>query len=263
MELIIIVFIIQLWLLSTVKFSVLINGALAGFFNTQRGLRRGDPLSPFLFLITMEGLNSMIKTANNRASLEGFDVARESREGSDSLEVTHLQYAHDTLIFCDVEEQQLKYLRVILILFEGMYGLHINWRKSLVYPVNEVTNMNCLVAILSGEIGTPPTTYLGMPLLAKSNFVDIRNGVLEMCEKKLARWTTQYLSFGGKLTLINSVLDALPTYMMIPGGVIKRLDSIKRKFLWHGNKERKGFYLVKWKIVITGKKEGRMGISAE
>jgi len=66
--------------------------------------------------------------------------------------------------------------------------------------------------------------------------------VIEKCEKKLARWKTQYLSMGGRLTQINSVLDALPTYMMslfpIPPGVTKRLDSIrgairkKKDFTW-------------------------------
>lgn len=69
----------------------------------------------------------MIKTANSRGWLRGFDVAR---EGAESLEVTHLQYAYNNLIFCDAEEKQLKYLRVILVLFEGISGLHINWRKS-------------------------------------------------------------------------------------------------------------------------------------
>lgn len=113
--------------ISTVRLSVLINGNPAGFFQTHRGIRQGDPLSPFLFLITMEGLNNMIKTANSRGWLRGFDVAR---EGAESLEVTHLQYAYNNLIFCDAEEKQLKYLRVILVLFEGISGLHINWRKS-------------------------------------------------------------------------------------------------------------------------------------
>uniref|UniRef100_A0A0V0GP66 Putative ovule protein n=1 Tax=Solanum chacoense TaxID=4108 RepID=A0A0V0GP66_SOLCH len=64
----------------------------------------------------MEGLNNMIKTAKLRGWIKGFEVAR---EGIDSLEVTHLQYADDTLTFCDAEEDQLKHLRLILVLFEG------------------------------------------------------------------------------------------------------------------------------------------------
>ncbi|KAH0658710.1 hypothetical protein KY289_027458 [Solanum tuberosum] len=182
--------------ISTINFSVLINGLPAGFFSSQRGLRQGDPLSPFLFLITMEGLNSMIKTTNTRGWLKGFDV---SRDGAGSLEVTHLQYADDTLIFCGVEEEQLKYLRVILVLFEGVSGLHINWRKSFMYPINEVNNMSYIASILGGVVGTLPTTYLGMPLGAKSKSIEIWNDVIEKCEKKLARWKTQYLSMGGRL----------------------------------------------------------------
>lgn len=114
------------------------------------------------------------------------------------MEVTHLQYADDTLIFCGAEEDQLKYLRVILVLFEGVSGLHINWRKSFMYPINEVNNMYLLASILGSEVGTLPTTYLGMPLEAKSKSIEIWNGVVEKCEKKLARWKTQYLSRGGK-----------------------------------------------------------------
>ncbi|KAG5585379.1 hypothetical protein H5410_045813 [Solanum commersonii] len=153
----------------------------------------------------------VMKMLNLIGWIRGFDVAR---EGTESLEVTHLQYADDTLIFCDAEEEQLKYLRVILYLFEGISGLHINWRKSMMYPINEVNNMSCLASILGGEIGVLPTIYLGMPLGAKSKSIDIWNSVIEKCEKKLAKWKFQYLSKGGRLTLINSVLDALPTYMM-------------------------------------------------
>ncbi|CAN4110034.1 unnamed protein product [Withania somnifera] len=123
--------------------------------------------------------------------------------------------------------------------------------------------MNHLASILGGEVGTLPTTYLEMPLGAKCKSIDIWNNVMEKCEKKLARWKTQYLSLGWRLTLINSVLDALPTYMMtlfpVPARVVSRLDSIRRIFLWHGNKEKKGFHLVKWKAVITSKKMGAWG----
>ncbi|WMV17215.1 hypothetical protein MTR67_010600 [Solanum verrucosum] len=84
---------------------------------------------------------------------------------------------------------------------------------------------------------------------AKSKSIEIWDTVIEKCEKKLARWKTQYLSRGGRLTLINLVLDSLPTFMMslfpIPAGVIKRLDRIRRNFIWHGDKERKGYHMVK------------------
>ena len=180
------------------------------------------------------------------------------------MEITHLQYADDTLILCDADEGQLKMLRVILLLFEGFSGLHINWRKSHLYPINEVHNMEALNAVLGGEIGALPTSYLRMPLGAKSQSYELWNNVVEKCEMKLARWKSQYLSRGGRLTLINSVLDSLPTYMIslfpIPKSVITSLDKIRRKFLWQGNSERKGYNLVKWDAVIVGKKHGGLEI---
>lgn len=104
------------------------------------------------------------------------------------------------------------------------------------YPINEVDKMSCLASVLGGEIGALHTTYLGMPLGAKSMCVDIWNSVIEKCEKKLAKWKSQYLSNWGRLTLVNSVLDTLPTCMMslfpVPTGIIKRLDSIMGNFLW-------------------------------
>lgn len=75
------------------------------------------------------------------------------------MEATHLQYADDTLIFCGAGdgEEQLKYSRVIIVLFEGISGLLINRRRSLMYPINEVTNINWLATILGGEVGSLPT----------------------------------------------------------------------------------------------------------
>ena len=94
---------------------------------------------------------------------------------------------------------------------------------------------------MGGEVGSLPTIYLGMPLGSKSKAWNIWNLVIEKCEKKLTGWIYKYISLGGRITLINSVLDALPTYMMsifpIPNGVIQRLDKIRRDFLWKGTEE--------------------------
>ncbi|WMV13960.1 hypothetical protein MTR67_007345 [Solanum verrucosum] len=94
-----------------------------------------------------------------------------------------------------------------------------------------------------------------MPLDAKSMSKEIWSNVLEKCEKKLARWKRQYLSLGGRVTLINSVLDAMPTYMMSLFPI-----PVVRKFLWQGNKDKKGYNLVKWNDLIMGKKYGGLGI---
>lgn len=109
--------------ISTVKFSIIINGSPEGFSPAHRGLRQGDPLSLFLFIIVMEGLNNMVKKAKCNGWIKGFEAAR---SGNNSPEITHLQYADDTLIFFDAEKEQLRFLRVILVLFEEISGLHVN-----------------------------------------------------------------------------------------------------------------------------------------
>jgi len=82
--------------ISIIKFSILVNGSPAGFFSSQRGLMQEDPLSPFLFIISMESLNDMMKTAQSNSWITGFRV--DSRVVN-NLEITHLQYADDTFSF--------------------------------------------------------------------------------------------------------------------------------------------------------------------
>ncbi|WMV13350.1 hypothetical protein MTR67_006735 [Solanum verrucosum] len=173
----------------------------------------------------MGGLSYMLKIAQVNNRIRGFKVSEEESLG---VSISHLQYADDTLVFCDAESEQLKHLRVIFILFEAISGLHINWGKSFIYPVNEVPEISPLANILGGNIGELPTTYLGMPLGAKSKSLSIWNSVVEKCEKKL---------------------------------IIQRLNTIRRNFLWQGNGEgEKKFHLVKWDVVISNKKEGGLGI---
>ncbi|WMV14448.1 hypothetical protein MTR67_007833 [Solanum verrucosum] len=209
----------------------------------------------------MEGLNNLFQTAKVKGWIRGFQVGNNTRN---NLEITHLQYADDTLVFCDAVEEQMLILRVIFNIFEAVSGLHINWSKSFIYPVNTVINIEDLANTLGGKVGELPTTYLGMPLGSKSKSKEIWSGVIEKCERKLANWKCQYLSSGGRLTLVNSVLDALPSYMMslfpIPAKVTKRLDAIKRNFLWQGSEDKRKYHLVKWKELLVSKRGGGLNI---
>lgn len=69
----------------TVKFSILINRAPNGYLSSQRGLRQGDPLSPFLFIMTMEGMSNLINTTKEKNWIRGFQVG-----DLNSMEIIHL-----------------------------------------------------------------------------------------------------------------------------------------------------------------------------
>jgi len=103
-----------------------------------------------------------------------------------------------------------------------------------------------------------------MPLGAKSKSKCIWNGVLEKCEKRLTNWKSRYLSLGRRLTLIISVMDASPSYMMyvfpMPANVSNSIDALRRNFLWQGSEDKKKFHLVKWKELIVSKNTGGLGI---
>ena len=109
--------------LSTVRFSILINGSPCGFFESSRRLRQGNPLSSLLFVLVMEALGRMLNKAIHEGHLLGFHVGNLERR---SLVVSHLLFANDTLIFCDADLDQLLILRIVLIWFEAGTGLKIN-----------------------------------------------------------------------------------------------------------------------------------------
>lgn len=93
-------------------------------------------------------------------------------------------------------------LKVTLVIFEAVYGVHINWGKNFIYLINEVKQLVYLTERLGGRIGDLPAIYLRMPLGAKSKSKGIWDGVVEKCKKKLTNWKNQHLSRGGRLTLI-------------------------------------------------------------
>ena len=197
--------------ISTVCFSVLINGSPCGFFESSRGLRQGDPLSPLLFVLVMEALGRMLDKVVHDGHMSGFGMGHE--EGR-SLVVSHLLFADDTLIFCGADLDQVWFLLMILIWFEAVSGLKINLNKLELVPVGMVDNLELLLIVLGCKQGTLPMKYLGLPLGAKFKDKAIWNPILEKIEQRLAEWKRLYLSKGGRVTLIKSTLSNLPTYFL-------------------------------------------------
>ena len=165
--------------ISTVKFSILINGCPFDFFGSSRGLRQGDPISPFLFDIVMEALSPMLDAATAAGQFLGFKVGNAT--GS-LMTVSHLLFADDTPVFCEADSTHLTVLRGIFSRFEEMSGLKINLGKSELVPVGVVPNLHELVEILGFRESALSLKYLG--LLLGTTFKDktIWNPILEKME---------------------------------------------------------------------------------
>ena len=211
------------------RFSVLINGVSTGFFPNSKGLRQGDPLFPYLFILGMEVLSILLRRAMTSGFISGCNI--KGREGA-ALSISHLLYADDTIIFYEAKEEQLIYLSWVLLWFEASLGLKMNRNKSELIPVGAVENMDAEPGCLTRHL---PTTYLGIPLGVAHKFVAIWDNIEEKMHKKLALWKKKFISKGGRITLIKSTLASLPLYQMsifrIPGAFVKRLEKLQRCFL--------------------------------
>jgi len=108
-----------------------VNGSPTYEFPLQRGLRQGDPLSPFLFLLVAEGLNVLMNSVVENNLYKGYGV------GSTNLAVvSHLQFADDTLLIGEKSWANVRALRAVLTLFADMSGLKVNFNKSLLVGIN-------------------------------------------------------------------------------------------------------------------------------
>jgi hypothetical protein len=134
-----------------------LNGNPGNFFRTHKGLRQGNPLSPLLFNLVSDALTVMLENAKKSGQIKG--LMRHLIEGG----ITHLQYADDTVIFMEMEEQTVVNVKFLLYCFENMSGLKINYQKSEVYvrgctkeeEIKVVEMLNCNVGLL-------PMKYLGV-----------------------------------------------------------------------------------------------------
>lgn len=109
-------------------FSDLINGSRKGFFVASRGLRQGDPLSPFLYTLVAEALTQILSTREEKNLFKWFRV------GKEEILISHLQYAGHTLLLMEGDKNQVP--KSLIHCFELVSGMKINWKKSCLVGLN-------------------------------------------------------------------------------------------------------------------------------
>ncbi|XP_028096961.1 uncharacterized protein LOC114296820 [Camellia sinensis] len=211
----------------TPRVSVLVNGSPTAEFSPEKGLRQGDPLSPFLFNLVAEGLNMLIQRAGESGLIIGAVIGQ---DGS-STTISHLQFSDDTIIFCKAD-------------------------------VGEMVK-DC-AGVLNCRNQSLPLVYLGLPLGASPRLKKTWKTVIDKIRAKLASWKRKLLSFRGCLTFIRSVLSSLPVYYLsifkMPQYVIKTIDCLRAAFLWGGSELRRKIHLVKWEEITKIRDQGGLGI---
>ncbi|KAL7607598.1 hypothetical protein Lser_V15G19622 [Lactuca serriola] len=254
----------RMWIrgsLSSSRASVIINGSPTKEFPISRGVRQGDPLSSYLFIIAMEGLSVALKTACNKGMFSGVQIPR------NSLNISHLLYTDDALFIGEWSRTNLKNLARILRCFHISSGPKFNFHKSKVFGIRtsmtETVNWANLLGCAAGAL---PFVYLGVPVGANMNLIKNWKPVINKFHSKLSLWKAKTLSFDGRLTLIKSVLGNLPTYYLslfkAPTGVLEELEKIRKSFLWGGCDEKKKIHWVSWDKVLTAKCNGGLGLGS-
>jgi hypothetical protein len=186
-----------------------INNQVSQNFQTKKGLRQGDPLSPLLFNIVVDMLAILIERAKLAREFDGV-VSHLIDEG-----LSILQYADDTIIFVDHDLEKAKNLKVLLCAFEKLLGLKINFHKSEMYCFGVAKEWeNEYSAVFGCQSGSFPFKYLGILMHYRKLSNRDWKKVEERIEKRLSSWKGKYLLVGGKLVLINSVLTSLVMFMM-------------------------------------------------
>ena len=235
--------------------SILWNGEKSESFKPARGLRQGDPLSPYLFVLSMERLCHCIEGAVEEKKWKPVILSR----GGPQL--SHICFADDLILFAEASVVQVRVIRGVLEIFCRASGQKVSLPKSKIFFSTNVSREHG--EQISRESGIASTRelvkYLRMLILQKRINKDTFGEVLEKVASRLSGWKTQTLSLAGRVTLTKAVLSSIPVHTMsticLPVSTLKKLDSLSRSFVWGG-----GQHLVAWGKICKSKTEGGLGI---
>ncbi|XP_027177900.1 uncharacterized protein LOC113777055 [Coffea eugenioides] len=235
-----------------------VNGEKKGI-KPSRGLRQGDPLSPFLFLICAKGFSTLLNQAVRQGKLTDLQLS------SGGPRLSHIFFADDSLIFCKAKEEEAVQLMKVLRQYGEASGQLINTEKSSIFfskndPVGERLKMLERVRVMK-EL--KQSRYLGLPLVIGRSKTQVFNFVKEKVVSRISCWKERLLSMAGKEVPLKSVVMALPAYVMSYCKLSKELcRGIRRemaKFWWGSKGEESKMHWLGWGKLSEVKQNGGLG----
>ncbi|KAL4318757.1 hypothetical protein GQ457_18G011370 [Hibiscus cannabinus] len=230
-------------------------------FLSQRGFDKDARYPLLLFNLVGEALSLML----NKAMAVGLFFGIQIGNNSNSVIISHLQFADDLMVFCEASGLQVLAVKRVLRVFELASGLGLNLKKSRVFGLNvDQASLQSWANAIGCSMGSLSTEYLGLPLGVRHNSIKLWEPILKKLSTKLASWKSQLLSFGGRISLVKSVLSSLPMFFMslfrMPVAVSKRITCMVSNFLWGGTMDKKRIHWVNWSLLCQSVENGRLGL---
>ncbi|XP_073049440.1 uncharacterized protein [Primulina eburnea] len=236
-----------------------INKEVAGPIIPSRGLRQGDLLSPYLFVLGAHGLSSLFNTFESRGLFRGVKIAPTSPS------VSHLFFADDSLVFCRATMEEGARVKDCLSLYEKASGQIINYDKSaLLFSPNThmllmvtIKNNFTILAVQQHDL------YLGLPTVSlRSKRLQFKY-LVDRVVQRIQGWGNKWFSTGGKEVLIKSILQAVPTFAMscfkLPLLVCDDIESECANFWWAVENGRRKMHRQTWDALCQPKGRGGLG----
>ena len=245
--------------MQTVSFSVLVNNGPTEPFKPERGLRQGDPLSPYLFVIGAELLaRKLQQMCNMNNKTVGIPLARSGTK------IPFLAFADDIIIFTKATQGACTLVRRTIDEYCSISGQKVNYHKSSFQTSKLVNNHRKQIVQQALNITTMTDLekYLGCPIINGKVNKDTFRDTVGNVKDQLTKWKANSLSQAGRTTLIQANLTAKPNYLMqsflLPSNIHKELDQVNRSFLWNKGPEHKP--LIGWDKICKPKSLGGLGI---
>jgi len=240
--------------ITTASYTFNVNGDLTSPFQAKKGLRQGDPISPYLFVICMEYLNRCLMQLKENSEFRYHPRCKR-------LHLMHICFVDDLLLFSRGDVGSVTQLFEAFNLFSAASGLKANQSKSSIYFGGVALNVQEAILTKFGLTkGELTFKYLRVPLSSKKLTVMQCQPLVKKIISRIENWSSKLLSYAGRLQLIKSVLFGVQTYwsqvFALPQKVLKLIQTACRVFLWTGKSGTSKRALIAWEHIYLPKSVG-------
>ncbi|KAL2930273.1 LINE-1 retrotransposable element ORF2 protein, partial [Bienertia sinuspersici] len=242
----------------TTQYSLVINGIPNGHEQFKRGLRQGDPISPLLFVISMEYLSRILRKMTKDTKFQFHPKCK-------PMQLTHLCFADDLILCSKGESESIKMLTKCFHAFSLSSGLQASREKTEVYTCGmKEEQVQQILQETGFRRGSLPFKYLGIPISSKRISIGQCKTLIEKMTARIRIWSSKNMSYAARVQLINAVLISIHQYwaqvFILPKAALAKIEGICRSFLWSGKWFSHSPGNISWDKVCNSKTTGGLGI---